>query len=857
MIRTANIEISLQRLNILRLEHPQANPLRLVCTLRAGESLPSGLEVTFEIHTSRNVPAETAPLASSVVTVAADATSFEVLFTSEQLNQTVTPDGTRALWLVGYGAAPADQLYTLASADLLLGWHAISRLTAAPPNVTLFVEKGGVAWVSGRNYQSGTMVTAGTTAYVATAGHTSGASTEPGEGVDWETVWVVISGDGGGATNLGATVSPTQVVITSDTGDDATIPAADGTNAGVMLPAQVTKLAGLDNKTVYLFCLSGQSNAYGFGGDAALAPTPSARTFQWTSAGGVEALENEPGASGGEALGKSCAAAFANMYTATTGRNVGIVAGVMVGGAAQAAAAQLSEASGNFDTTGAHRAVVVSRYLAAKSAFEAAGYTVIMAGILWVQGEQDASAIGSGTITQATYQSALTTMLAYYRSNINANLPVYIIRTGSMVGSTDVGPAAVRAAQENVAFADPKTHIAYRDADTFEFRSMMSDSVHYNQAGMNEMGQRAALFCCGIQQDEPVSLKGSSTLVRVTSDNQVVQTHSGYIRLSSDSPTASSRSIVLTPPLRTGQVIFIENASLTNFVQLLNGQANASGSGTCWLKSDWTATAAKDNITLISDGVNWIELSRRDPDSLSSGSSVGSLTIGTPSAAMSSATGTGPIGAAIGIAGEVMVFGENTGPSGPTKGSLILLHQNDGAACASGDRLGGLLLGGAVSSSVLRNVATMEAFATENYVSGTNQGSAWSVATTENGTAIRASKLWVNHNGNIGVGYNSGAAVFSVSVQPTARLQIRGAGTTTGVTLLVENSSGTARFTVRDDGAFAFAGGTVAVAETGWTTFSNLTALRTCDVNTVTLQELARIVGTMIQADKAKGLKSA
>lgn len=49
----------------------------------------------------------------------------------------------------------------------------------------------------------------------------------------------------GGATNLSASPSATNVVITSDTGNDATIPAADGTNAGLMLPAQFTKLGNL------------------------------------------------------------------------------------------------------------------------------------------------------------------------------------------------------------------------------------------------------------------------------------------------------------------------------------------------------------------------------------------------------------------------------------------------------------------------------------------------------------------------------------------------------------------------------------------------------------------------------------
>ena len=46
----------------------------------------------------------------------------------------------------------------------------------------------------------------------------------------------------GGATNLSYSPSPTNGVVLSDTGTDATLPAADGTNAGLMLPVQFTKL---------------------------------------------------------------------------------------------------------------------------------------------------------------------------------------------------------------------------------------------------------------------------------------------------------------------------------------------------------------------------------------------------------------------------------------------------------------------------------------------------------------------------------------------------------------------------------------------------------------------------------------
>jgi len=91
----------------------------------------------------------------------------------------------------------------------------------------------------------------------------------------------------------------------------------------------------------------------------------------------------------------------------------------------------------------------------------------------------------------------------------------------------------------------------------------------------------------------------------------------------------------------------------------------------------------------------------------------------------------------------------------------------------------------------------------------------------------------------------------------TTSLTVRGQGTGTGISLLVENSAGTARFTVRDDGAYAFAGGTVGAAQTGYTTFTNLTTDRTCNANATTVDELADILGTLIEDLKTKGIIAA
>lgn len=58
--------------------------------------------------------------------------------------------------------------------------------------------------------------------------------------------WLDMGQSGSGATDLAATLSATNTIITSSTGTDATIPAADTTNAGVMTKAMFDKLTGIE-----------------------------------------------------------------------------------------------------------------------------------------------------------------------------------------------------------------------------------------------------------------------------------------------------------------------------------------------------------------------------------------------------------------------------------------------------------------------------------------------------------------------------------------------------------------------------------------------------------------------------------
>lgn len=107
-------------------------------------------------------------------------------------------------------------------------------------------------------------------------------------------------------------------------------------------------------------------------------------------------------------------------------------------------------------------------------------------------------------------------------------------------------------------------------------------------------------------------------------------------------------------------------------------------------------------------------------------------------------------------------------------------------------------------------------------------------------------------------GQNSSVVQIGSTVSGSGRLVVRSLGATSGTNVSVfEDSAGVSLLTLRSDGGFAFKGGTVGLAESGWTTFSNLSADRTCDANATSVDELADIVGTLIEALKTKGVLSA
>lgn len=144
---------------------------------------------------------------------------------------------------------------------------------------------------------------------------------------------------------------------------------------------------------------------------------------------------------------------------------------------------------------------------------------------------------------------------------------------------------------------------------------------------------------------------------------------------------------------------------------------------------------------------------------------------GAVSSALTSLTG-GSDGFRSSAANATQFAGENTTGSGGTAGALIGVYSNDGAAMASGDRLGGLRAGGSSSGSALRNSAVIAAYAAENWSDGAAYGSRWEFQTTTNLATTATTKLILANAGLLAFGATLANTVPALKPSSTA-LQVR------------------------------------------------------------------------------------
>ena len=109
--------------------------------------------------------------------------------------------------------------------------------------------------------------------------------------------------------------------------------------------------------------------------------------------------------------------------------------------------------------------------------------TLDLQSMVWMQGESDAVA-GFST----AYAANLTAFISDVRSTYGASLPFVIARLSSLQTALDAGHlATVRAAQDAVAAADPRTAVFITDSF-----GIKTDNLHFNGAGLQSMGSAFA-----------------------------------------------------------------------------------------------------------------------------------------------------------------------------------------------------------------------------------------------------------------------------------------------------------------------------------------------------------------------------
>lgn len=124
-------------------------------------------------------------------------------------------------------------------------------------------------------------------------------------------------------------------------------------------------------------------------------------------------------------------------------------------------------------------------------------------------------------------------------------------------------------------------------------------------------------------------------------------------------------------------------------------------------------------------------------------------------------------------AGNVtQLAGENTSASSSSQGGFVGMYSNDGAAMASGDRLGGIRAGGSSSASAMRNSALIGAFADQAWVDASAYGSRWEFQTTTNNATSSSTKLILGNAGVLSFGATAANTVPALKPSSTT-LQVR------------------------------------------------------------------------------------
>lgn len=254
---------------------------------------------------------------------------------------------------------------------------------------------------------------------------------------------------------------------------------------------------------------AGQSNAVGRG-DSSLSPTAPVTALEWEGSSTLAALVDPVGTpSPYNAQTGSMWPAFASALIGRTGRPC-IIIPTAVGGTAL-----LPGAGGNWAAGGSTYNNFATRANSGLADIATAGYEPATVSIAWHQGESDAANYSGTTAElQAAYAAALPDLFTRAKTSLSLpSLRFFVWGLGDRPGYEAKHAAVIAAQQSACSSTDGMTLVYAKCPDFFSLGWMKADNLHYNQAGLNDMGTVGGLAVAtalGFPGEAPVAGRRNS-----------------------------------------------------------------------------------------------------------------------------------------------------------------------------------------------------------------------------------------------------------------------------------------------------------------------------------------------------------